>query len=296
MLNRYKTGLALFALIIGGAFYSPSARAEAPELPVSLSGSHFQFGMAFYPTDRYPAGANTYLIGDKGNFNADTSLVLRDRGDARAEIGIIGDNDLHFKMVTGDYGSETFTDRLLIRADSGEVDSFGTLLRQYAPTGRPAIVIGNSNLRSGAGLELVYDHERQQGEVSSVDHQNGYYTPLLLRSDGVHFLRGAKNASEVASISSEGLVETPAVISGGTTFTVSGCAAEDAVGGTGPCTAVVRLNGKKGMSAPNGWACSASNLTSAKRPVRQSSSTQTTATFKGTLALDDIISFYCMGY
>jgi hypothetical protein len=306
MLNRPKTCLALFVLAACAALASPAfAEESAPKTPVTTRGSQFQFGATFYPTSRYPAGTNTYLVCDKDSASADASVVLRDRGNARAEIGIIGDNDLHVKMVTGYYGSEAFTDRLLIRAETGEVDSFGTLLRQYAPSGRPAIVAGNSDLVNGAGLELIYDQDKKQGEISSVDHHNGY-SSLLVRSGGVRFLRGAGSESEVASISNEGTITSRGVVSGGTKFTVSGCSAKETVGGAaagrfksgtaGACVAVVTLNGEKGMAAPNGWACSASNLTAAGNPVRQTASTPTTATFAGKTARNDVISFYCMGY
>ncbi len=248
----------------------------------SVTASHFELGLKTYPDSRYPAGENTYIIEDKGDTRADASLVLRDQGNARAEIGIVEDNDLHIKTVTGAYGSEKFTDRLLIRAEGGEVDSFGTLLRQYATSGQPTIVAGNSDLKTGAGLELSYDQDKKQGGISSIEHGDGY-RPLIIRASGV---------------------TAPAVISGGTTFTVSGCAAGTTVGGaaagtfkagtSGKCAAVITPGG--GTKAPHGWSCSAANLTTPDALIHQTASTMATATLAGKTAAGDVISFYCMGY
>lgn len=63
-------------------------------------------------------GSNSaYVVVDKSNTASDASVLIRDQGAARAEIGLAGDNDLHFKTITGVSGSEVFTDRLLIQAD-----------------------------------------------------------------------------------------------------------------------------------------------------------------------------------
>ena len=298
--------LLLLVALFGLAFVTAPARAQDVQSDEkTVRGSHIQFGKDFYPTDLYPPGANTYLILDKENTDADSSFVFRDHGNARAEIGIIGDNDLHIKTVSGTYGAETFTDRLLIRAKSGEVDSFGTIFRQYAATGRPTIVIGNSDLAVGAGLELTYDQDEKFAEISSVDHANGD-RGLAINSNGVKFYHDDESDTAVASISGAGAVTTPSIISGGEKFTVSGCAASEAVGGaaagrfksgtTGACIVTITINGKKGMTAPNGWACSGTKLTTANNSVGQTASTTTTATLAVTTTTNDVISFYCMGY
>lgn len=63
-------------------------------------------------------GANSaYAIVDKNNTASDASLLLSDRGNIRAEIGLAADNNLHLKLVTGTAGSETFTDYLILQTD-----------------------------------------------------------------------------------------------------------------------------------------------------------------------------------
>lgn len=94
-------------------------------------------------------------------------------------------------------------------------------------------------------------------------------------------------------------------ISGGTTFTVSGCSATSPVGGatagqftsgtTGVCTATVTINGATGMTAPNGWSCWANDETTGNL-FRQTGSNTATATFSGTTVTSDVITFGCMGY
>lgn len=295
-----------FILIIVSMVFAIT-RAQADNTPVPAvtdATSHLQFGETLYPTSLYPSGTNSYFIIDKGGDNADASIVLRDQGNARAEIGLVEDNDFHIKTVTGVYGKEVFTDRLIIHAAGGQVDSFGTLLRQYANSGKPTIVVGNSDLSTGAGLELEYNHDKKQAGITSIDHGNSY-RPLIIRSNGVQFFQGKDSVSPVASLLNNGLVKTPAIISGGTPFTVSGCAASAVAGGaaagtfksgtTGKCKAVITINGDSGLAAPHGWACSGNNLTSV-HSIRQTASTTTTATLAGTTAANDVISFYCMGY
>jgi hypothetical protein len=271
----------------------------------NITSSHFRIGKTDYSTDLYPSDSNTYLFLDKSGDNSDASLVLRDQGNVRAEIGLVEDNDIHIKTVTGKYGSEVFTDRLLIRAKGGEVDSFGTVLRQYATSGKPTIVAGDSDLSEGAGLELAYDHDEEQSEITSVDHGDTY-RPLIINSNGVDFYEGTEDVTKVASLSDKGLMTVPATVSGGTPFTVSGCKAGKTVGGaaagtfksgmTGTCTAVITINGATGLAAPHGWACSGNNLTDPVKAVHQTASTAATATLTGATAAGDVISFYCMGY
>jgi hypothetical protein len=49
-------------------------------------------------------------------------------------------------------------------------------------------------------------------------------------------------------------------------------------------------------TAPNGWACKASDQTTVADTLNQNASTTTTATLIGTTAANDVVSFMCMGY
>jgi uncharacterized membrane protein len=48
--------------------------------------------------------------------------------------------------------------------------------------------------------------------------------------------------------------------------------------------------------APNGWACDTTDQTTAADNLNQTSSTTTSATFTGTTAAADVVSFKCAGY
>lgn len=113
---------------------------------------------------------------------------------------------------------------------------------------------------------------------------------------------GATNNYAIRTV---GKSQMDTIISGGTTFTVSGCSATSPVGGsaagtfasgtTGACTAVVTINGATGATAPNGWSCWSNDETTGNL-FRQTASSTTTATFSGTTVSGDAITFGCMGY
>jgi hypothetical protein len=77
-----------------------------------------RFGPTSYPANYAPTCTScTYLVLDMNATNNDASVVFRDTGNARAEVGLDGDDNLHFKTVSGTYGSESFVDRILIVND-----------------------------------------------------------------------------------------------------------------------------------------------------------------------------------
>jgi len=92
-------------------------------------------------------------------------------------------------------------------------------------------------------------------------------------------------------------------VSGGFVFSAAGCTAVNATGGstagkfqvnlTGVCTATVTMG--TGQTAPNGWTCWASNLTT-PNAVRQTASTTVSATFSGTTVVNDWLTFGCLAY
>jgi hypothetical protein len=91
----------------------------------------------------------------------------------------------------------------------------------------------------------------------------------------------------------------------GTTFTASGCSNGTLVGGAtsgkmtlgaASCTVVVTMGNS--ATAPNGWACSVEDQTTAAALVSQSASTTTTASFSVPVAAGgtDVLVFGCFGY
>lgn len=103
-----------------------------------------------------------------------------------------------------------------------------------------------------------------------------------------------------------GSLKLASVISAATKFTTSGCSVSATTGGatagtytsgtTGTCTVVITMNGATGLTAPNGWACTASDRTTAADVQQNTASSTTTATISGPTLSGDVISFQCLGY
>jgi hypothetical protein len=97
-------------------------------------------------------------------------------------------------------------------------------------------------------------------------------------------------------------LNTANMFAGGTKFTASGCSNSALVGGatagsydsgtSGTCTVVLTT----GVTAPNGYACTANDLTTTADTIKQTASSQTTATLAGTTVSGDVISFACTPY
>lgn len=104
--------------------------------------------------------------------------------------------------------------------------------------------------------------------------------------------------------STAGAVESGYFIFAATKFTISGCSATTTLGGaaggsfvsgtSGSCTVVITINGATGATAPNGWVCTANDLTTPADAMKQTSaSTTTTVTLTGTTVSGDVINFGC---
>jgi hypothetical protein len=106
-------------------------------------------------------------------------------------------------------------------------------------------------------------------------------------------------------------------IAGGSAFTLGGCymggsgnktgegdtGTYVAGGGPSPCTTTITINGSTGLTAPNGWNCSAFDATNSSVLINQIPNqgtspppATTTVTLSGTPASGDVIHFTCRGY
>lgn len=160
-------------------------------LKIQKGDAAITMGKTSYPSD-YGYANSVYLVMDKETRKDDASIVFREAGNARAEIGLVADNNIHIKTVTGTYDDEVFVDRFLIRA-TGEVDSVGKIFRQYATSGTPTIAIGNSDgQHAGSGLELTYNHERKVSGISSISRDIAY-RPLSFSAESYAFHMGEVN-------------------------------------------------------------------------------------------------------
>jgi hypothetical protein len=137
----------------------------------------------------------------------------------------------------------------------------------------------------------------QPALVSSTSTTTGLYFP----AGGV----GVSAAGASVGVFTANGLATSAVVSTGTKFTASGCSNSTTVGGatagrftsptTGPCTVTITMG--SGDTAPNGWACFASDQTTpANLYDQKSGGSTTTAVLSGSTLAGDVISFGCIGY
>jgi hypothetical protein len=115
------------------------------------------------------------------------------------------------------------------------------------------------------------------------------------------------NATNIGS-NQFGSLKMPALISVGTKFTAAGCSASSTLGGAGAgiftlgansCTAIITINGVAGMTATNGWSCTAHDRNDATVLIGgESASTTTTASFAipASAGIGHVISYSCTGY
>ncbi len=113
---------------------------------------------------------------------------------------------------------------------------------------------------------------------------------------------GPRTSGATPSWPAQSLPNFSGVISNGSTFTASGCSNSTLVGGatagsfksgtTGTCTVVIT----PGITAPHGWACKASDLTTSADLVTQTATTTSTFTLSGITVSADVVNFSCTGY
>ena len=180
----------------------------SPSVKLDLTGNEMRLGPSSYPASYSSMISDirsVYLVMDKTATISDSSIMLRDQGNTRAEIGLTGDNNLHFKTATGSYGSETFTDRLLINNTNGSVDALGGPLRSYATSGAPKLISGSSDGSTGTGLELSYDFSSIYSRITSIARGSSYMD-LVTEGNNLRFQTGTASVAERMRITSGGNV------------------------------------------------------------------------------------------
>lgn len=146
---------------------------------------------------------SVYLVIDKDTSADDATIVYRTNGNARAEAGIAEDDDYHIKTITGVYGSESFVDRLIVKA-SGFVDAVNSILRVNSATGTPTLIVGNSDgATAGAGVEIVYDQVNTQGIVNCVERGNTY-RGMVVNCNGISYNFGGTTVANAGSFNQFG--------------------------------------------------------------------------------------------
>lgn len=181
----------------------------------------------------------------------------------------------------------------------------------------PCTLANPTNIVAGQSGQIVVNQS-----ATGSDLINTYGGDYVFTNNSAPTLSAGANATDVLSyyvidsthIRLSPVISTPAtntttnaVLSNGTKFTTSGCSVSATTGGatagkytsgtTGTCTVVLTMNGATGLTAPNGWSCSATDLTTAADALQgQTASSTTTATISGTTVSGDVVSFFCMGY
>jgi hypothetical protein len=124
---------------------------NTPNSPLDIVGVVVRMGPTQYAVN-LPFPGSSYLVMDKNNTASDASIVMRDAGAIRAEIGIVTDNNIHFKTASGAAGSETFTDRLIINT-AGDTYTTGKLGVGTTPSEQLHVAALNSGAKVLAKIE-----------------------------------------------------------------------------------------------------------------------------------------------
>ena len=160
------------------------------------------------------------------------------------------------------------------------------------------VATGDGN---GANIKLQGDGGTTPNKYLKVSSGNFYITNSAYSSNIL-------TLDDSGDLTIAGTLSTAGVISRGTKFTTTGCSVSATAGGAaagtytsgtaGTCTVVITINGATGTTAPNGWYCHATDLTTAADALlqKQTASSTTTATISGTTALGDVVAFSCTGY
>jgi len=176
----------------------------SPYVKLDVAGNELRLGPDTYNAS-YSVTSGGKLVVDKSTGSVDSSLIMRDQGVARSEIGLAGDNNVHFKTATGAvYGSEIFTDRLLIYS-TGAVDAIGGPLRSYATSGAPKIISGSSSGTAGTGLEMSYDFTSVLSRITSILRPSTF-RPITTTGNNLVFKTGTASVSERVRIDNTGNV------------------------------------------------------------------------------------------
>lgn len=238
-----------------------------------------------------------------------------------ANIALVGGNS--GVAIAPGIGSNTDTASVFIAGSTtsnAAVNGSDVLIRGGAPGGNAGTVGGNVTLRAGGGAltngngNIIFGaYNTSNGQPSTIFTFNGNTGALGVNgntygSTGQLLMSNSSTAAPSWTNSVSAVTTFPAIISGGTKFTTSGCSVSATTGGAAAgtftlgantCTVVVTINGATGATAPNGWSCQAHDRTAPTVLIGgESSSTTTTAsiTIPAGAGATDVISFSCTGY
>jgi len=210
-----------------------------------------------------------------------------------------------WNTIVGAYAGNNLT------TGSGFNQVFGQGAGQALTTGTQNVEIGYN---VGSATQSTGGNNVLLGSTSSCDTSSSSSSNEVhicgTAGDVVKATGTGTQATQVVSIPGASL-STASVISTGTKFSTTtgtscgtvgtltgGASAGTYVSGASTCTVVLLFGGATGATAPNGWSCRATDLTTSADAFlqKQTASTATTATLTGTTVSGDVVSFSCVGY
>lgn len=272
-------------------------------------------------------------VDDAGGTSSIYMTVTRGTGTAISNMSF-GDTTNNNTYTFGSTGTATFSGSITGTAITANrfIPNSSTIPTNgmYLPaTNNVGIAVNSASLASFTtnGMGIKRDPISGFGLVTAGSGANGVLVEDTAVADGSRpfsWLRSNGGATEIGNsnrtgttttastaritISAAGdtttsgsLTTTTGAISGGTKFTATGCSNGTTVGGatagsfasgtTGTCTVAITL-----PTAPNGWACYASNISTPANPMAQSAVSTTSCTITGTTTSGNTIVFSAMGY
>jgi len=195
-------------------------------------------------------------------------------------------------------GSSTNSAAAMVCGTGCSISTSGTgTITATLPIAGPTIKIVNTGLANWISMDKL----ATTPSVGADD--GGLSVGTFLATTFIQSLAGFQSDT-VAAITS---VSSPKYSSTGTKFTTnSGCTDSGLIGGasagrftsgaTLTCTDIITIGG--GLTSPNGWACSVTDLTTTAAVWRQTASSSSTVTIQATggAVAADVISFFCIGY
>lgn len=162
------------------------------------------------------------------------------------------------------------------------VTSTGVEIAQF-DTSNGGLLIGSTNLAMGSSLATTQDVflSRQAAHVAQLGGTSGTSTAAL----------------KLAGVMSVGTTFTSNAGCGDTTLTGGATAGKYTSVTAGTCTTIITMGNS--ATAPNGWSCVATDLTTAGDAgnIHQTATAAATASFtEGTVAANDVIAFHCIGF
>ena len=178
--------------------------------------------------------------------------------------------------------------------------SYSAAAEASAGQGIIRMTTGTGQLSDESLLFGIYDANYAWIQANKAGTAN---RPLVLNPLGGNIAVGGTTASYSLDITGS-LRSSGAVIAGGSSPALSGtCSANTQVGGNTAGTFKASASCSSGTvimtfasTAPNGWACDSSDMTTPADKISETASTTTTATLSGTLASADVVVFKCEAY